>query len=184
MALLIAPLATLFSAFLNYGLFKDYFTPKIDHNKSELIIDRLYHNTYIEKRILKSDIIHNCFDISVKDQPYVIRLSDNFHSDKWNEIHEKFSTGDTLKILYAKHLLQDTILNNPDEVKINNVTVISFSERKSIQFYMLLGITVMTLLFGYVSVIAYKTYVDELLDGDKKLYKKSKWKLFGRWILD
>ncbi len=173
---------TMFFGFLNYGVFKDYLTPKVDLNKSELIIDRLYYNTYIEKHILKSDIIHKCFDISIKDQPFFIRLSDNLHSDKWDEIQEKFSTGDTLRILYAKRLLQDTILYNPNELKINNVTVISFTERKRINFYALLGITGMTLLFGFVSVIAYKTYKDELLNGDKILFKKSKLKLIGRWI--
>jgi hypothetical protein len=182
LTLLIAPLATLFFVFFNYGIFKDYLTPKVELNKSELIIDRLYHNTYIEKRIFKSDIIHKCFDISIKDQPYFIRLSDNLHSDMWGELKENFSTGDTLRILYADHLFQDTILYNPNELKINNVTVISFTERKRINFFALLGITGMTLLFGFVSVIAYKTYKDELFNVDKILFKKSKWKLLGRWI--
>lgn len=180
--LLLSPLATLFFAFLNYSVFKDYLAAKAELNKSELIIDSLYHNTYIKKRIIKSDIIHKCFDISIKNKPYLIRLSDNFHSDKWDEIQEKFSTGDTVRIVYAKRLLQDTILYNPDELIINNVTVISFTERKRIKLYFLIGTTVTTLLFGFVSVIAYKTYKAELLNGDKILYKKSKWKLIGRWL--
>ena len=184
LALLIATLMTLFLSFLNYGLIKDYLTVKEGILSETFIIDSLYFNSWIEKRTLKSDISRTCFDIRIKDKPYFIRLSDNSHSDKWIEIKEKFSSGDTLDILYKKRLLQDTILYNPDELKINKNTIISFTDRKKINAYAILGITGMTLVFGFVSFIAYKTYKKELLHSDKLLYRTSKWKLIGRWFDD
>ena len=132
LTLLIPPLATLFLTFLNYGLIKDYLTTKEDLDNAKLIIDRLYYNTWIEKRTLKSDIVHKCFDISIKEQPYFIRLSDNSHSDKWDEMQDNFSSGDTLEVLFKKRLLQGTILYNPDELRINKNTIISLQTEKEL----------------------------------------------------
>lgn len=182
LTLLIAPLATLFLIFLNYGLIKNQLTEKQDLISETLIIDKLYFNFWIEKRTLKSDIVHNCFDIRIKQKPYFIRLSDNSHSDKWKEIDKTFSSGDTLNILFKKELLQDTILYNPDELQINRNTMISFADRKKVNLYVMFGIAGMALMFGFVSIIAFKTYKDELLDSDKLVYRTSKWKLIGRWF--
>lgn len=180
--LIMAITLTIFSAVMSYILFTDYSIPKEDLNKSELIIDKLYHTTYIQKRSLKPDRISKCFEIRVKDKPYFIRLSDDFHIEKWDEIKEQFSNGDTLRVIYAKHLLQDSILHNPNEVLINSTTIISFDERKRIYFYSFLALICLILVSGFLSRIAYKTYKVEHLKEDKTLFKKSKLKLINRWI--
>lgn len=175
-------MATLLFTFFSYGVIKDYITSKAELNKSKIVVDRLYFNTYLEKRILKSDLTHKCFDIGIKGQPYFIRLTDNSHSDKWEEIQEKYSPGDTIEILYANRLLQDTVLYNPNELIINHQIIISITETRRMNFWAMVLVTSMTLLFGFVTYIAYQTYREEFLDGDKILFNNSKWTLIGLWL--
>ncbi|HTF02729.1 MAG TPA: hypothetical protein VK826_01855 [Bacteroidia bacterium] len=168
-------------AFLDYVLLEDYLTTQADLKKATLIIDRMNYISYVEERWLK-DKVHEQFDISIQGQPYIVRLTDGFHSYNWDEILNKYSSGDTLEILYAPGLFQDTILANPHELKINGQAIIAWSDTKRVTLYLLLGTTAATLLFGFVSVLAYSTYKKHLLFGDTIIYHTSKWKLIKRWL--
>lgn len=179
---MLTPLVILGLGFFLYLFTKDYLTSTSDLNKAVLIIDTIHDNTYIKKRILKPAVTHNCLDISIKEQRYFVRLSDGFHSNKWVEIQDEFSNGDTLEILYKDRLLQDTVLYNPTQVRINNKTIISFEKNRLIQLFGSIGIFVVILLFILVFYMAYNTYKEDHLNDDKILYKKNKWKIIGRWL--
>jgi hypothetical protein len=179
--LLFGTLMTLGLAFLDYVLLENYLTAQTDLEKATLIIDRMHLSSYVEERWLK-DKVHEQLDISIQGQPYVVRLTDGFHSINWDEILNNYSSGDTMEILYGPHLFQDSVLFNPDELKINGQAIIAWSDTKRVNLYLLLGTTAATLLFGFVSVLAYRTYKRHLRSGDTIIYHTSKWKLIKRWL--
>ena len=87
-----------------------------------------------------------------------------------------------MDILFNNHALQDSILQNPAELIINNEKLIELDETKKWNLLVVVLTIIAILIFGLVSFLAYNTYKDELLKEDKILHKKSKWKLRGKWL--
>lgn len=151
---------------------------KDELNKATFILQEAHFRSETEEGWLR-DKVHHYVDIDLKDQPYAIRLSDEFHSDAWNKIHE-YASGDTIVVFYYAHLFHDSVLNNPSELNINGHSIISYEDtQKEISWVLtatLLGLSLLSL----YAFLAYRTYRQLMWEGDKAVYAQSKWLFFKR----
>ena len=181
--LLIIPLMVLFMLIAAFYVYKSEFIPKDQQEKDTFIIEKIYSRTYVEERgFFKRDLKHENLIIELHKQPFSVVLSEDYFSKAWRKIERNFSKGDTIEILYIKQRLEDGTLHNPSEVKINRQTIISFNQTKELNLYLLGFILLMIFISVIVFKMAYNTYKADLIKGDQALYKKSKWKLIGRWF--
>jgi hypothetical protein len=181
--LLIIPLMVLFMLIAAFYVYKSEFIPKDQQEKDTFIIEKIYSRTYVEERgFFKRDLKHENLIIELHKQPFSVVLSEDYFSKAWRKIERNFSKGDTIEILYIKQRLEDGTLHNPSEVKINRQTIISFNQTKELNLYLLGFILLMIFISVIVFKMAYNTYKADLIKGDQVLYKKSKWKLIGRWF--
>ena len=181
--LLIIPLMVLFMLIAAFYVYKSEFIPKDQQEKGKFIIENIYAKTYVEERGgFKRDLKHETLEIELYNQPFIIVLSEDYFSKDWRKIERNFSKGDTIEILYIKQKLSDGTIHNPSEVKINRQTIIGFDQTKKLNSYLMGFILLMIFLSVLVFKMAYNTYKADLIKGDQALYKKSKWKLIGRWF--
>ena len=181
--LLIIPLMVSFMLIAAFYVYKSEFIPKDQQEKDTFIIEKIYSRTYVEERgFFKRDLKHENLIIELQKQPFSVVLSEDYFSKAWRKIERNFSKGDTIEILYIKKRLEDGTLHNPSEVKINRQTIISFNQTKELNLYLLGFILLMIFISVIVFKMAYNTYKADLIKGDQALYKKSKWKLIGRWF--
>ena len=181
--LLIIPLMVSFMLIAAFYVYKSEFIPKDQQEKDTFIIEKIYSRTYVEERgFFKRDLKHENLIIELQKQPFSVVLSEDYFSKAWRKIERNFSKGDTIEILYIKERLEDGTLHNPSEVKINRQTIISFNQTKELNLYLLGFILLMIFISVIVFKMAYNTYKADLIKSDQVLYKKSKWKLIGRWF--
>ena len=181
--LLIIPLMVSFMLIAAFYVYKSEFIPKDQQEKDTFIIEKIYSRTYVEERgFFKRDLKHENLIIELHKQPFSVVLSEDYFSKAWRKIERNFSKGDTIEILYIKERLEDGTLHNPSEVKINRQTIISFNQTKELNLYLLGFILLMIFISVIVFKMAYNTYKADLIKSDQVLYKKSKWKLIGRWF--
>ena len=181
--LLIIPLMVLFMLIAAFYVYKSEFIPKDQQEKDTFIIEKIYSRTYVEERgFFKRDLKHENLIIELQKQPFSVVLSEDYFSKAWRKIERNFSKGDTIEILYIKERLEDGTLHNPSEVKINRQTIISFNQTKELNLYLMGFILLMIFISVIVFKMAYNTYKADLIKSDQVLYKKSKWKLIGRWF--
>lgn len=181
--LLIIPLMVLFMLIAAFYVYKSEFIPKDQQEKDTFIIEKIYSRTYVEERgFFKRDLKHENLIIELQKQPFSVVLSEDYFSKAWRKIERSFSKGDTIEILYIKQKLEDGTLHNPSEVKINRQTIIGFNQTKELNLYLMGFILLMIFISVLVFKMAYNTYKADLIKGDQALYKKSKWKLIGRWF--
>lgn len=162
--------------------FTQYAVTKDELNSATLIADKLYFTTYIQKGFKGPDKIIRRLDIHIADRPFIIRLNDNFNSAVLDAMQRKFPDGGTVEILYDNTLLQDSILYNPHEIKINGETFIGLDDTKDLILRISTCVFAAALLFGFVSLLAFRTYKQLMWEGDKAIYRESKWIFIKRWF--
>jgi len=183
LVLLLTPFVLVVLAFFIFTLVSNYFVSQEALNVASFTIDKKYFGSFDERPFLKTKKKnYTCYDITVREQPTIIRLSESTHRDKWYEIHDNYAKGDNLVVLYADHLLKDDILHNPHELRINNNIIISLDDNKKLSKHTYIIIAVMAMLFLFYAYLAYKTYLIEYLEEDKRLYRENKWALIKRWL--
>lgn len=153
---------------------------KDDLNKATFILKEVRFGSETEERMIRDKVSHYV-DIEVKEQPYFIHLSDEFHMEAWDKIHQ-YSAGDTLEVLYYDYLLQSTVLNNPSELNINGNSIFSYEDTQKEILWILTGVLTGTLIFGFFSFLLYRTYKQLMWEGDKAIYAQSKWIFFKRFF--
>lgn len=151
---------------------------KDELNKATFILREAHFKSETEEGWLR-DNVHHYVDIDLKDQPYTIRLSDEFHTDAWNKIHG-YTSGDTIVVFYYDHLLHDSVLNNPSELNINGDSIISYEDTQKEISWVLAGALFGLSLLVLFTFLAYRTYRQQMWEGDKAVYAQSKWLFFKR----
>jgi hypothetical protein len=181
-ALLVSPFVLVALIIFAFSVFSEYFIQQDELVVASFTIDKKYFSSYNKTRFLKKEKNYKCFDIEVREQPTIIRLSESTHNDSWYEIHDNYSKGDTLIISYYENLLQDDIIYNPLELRINNNPIISIDDNKKQSLITYVILAAMTFLYLFFTYLALKTYTIEFLEEDKALYRENKWELAKRWL--
>ena len=185
LTMVFAPLLTIFFIYVSFKMIlPDYLATTQELVCEYGIIQSVYPNIETHKQFLKSDTHQTCIDIELKNKSYIIRLTDKLEEDKWLVINDNLNKNKTIEFKYLPHLLHDKILYNPNELSIDNKIIIHFSDSKRFILWLLIGACLASLLFGFISFLAIKTYVVEFLTIDRVTYKKGVWKLIRVWIND
>ena len=178
--LVLLPLLTLFIAFALFKfLIPDYFTELKDLHTDKGIIQDVYVNKYVKKRVS-----YHCVNIILRDKPYYIRLSDNVIENYWAAVINKNNIGKTIQLNYQRRLLHGNILHDPNQISIDNKIIVPFdSKHKSIGWSVIIFIAV---IIGcvYTFYVALQTYKADFYVSDKETAQKSKWKLFSVWLTE
>ena len=171
-SLLILPIASVFMLTMTLKVAKDQFTKIEELSSGSYSIDTAYFSRYVEHRLLREDITLDGFDIKLFNVPFFIRLTDQSHSDSWRGIQSNSVKNATLKVWYVTHLMQDSILYNPNQLEINDKICISLNETKKMNLIALVFLSILTITFIIFSVHSFLTYRNSLFDEDKILVKK------------
>jgi len=185
LTMVFAPLLTIVFLYVSFKMIlPDYLATTQELISDYGIIQSVYPNVETQKQFLKSDTHQTCIDIEIKNKSYIIRLTDKLEKDKWVLINDSLNKNRTIEFKYSPRLLHDKILYNPDELSIDNKIIIHFSDSKKFIFLLFIGACLASILFGFISFLAIKTYVEEFLSIDRLTYKKGVWKLLRVWIND
>jgi hypothetical protein len=156
--ILLFPVVAIISSIFGVSLFQDLSRSNSEYLYAEYIIHGIYSRNDRFDRFIERDKVEYYLDIEVEGGIEIVRLSDGFHSKKWEPILRNYGYGDTLKVLFPENLLHESILYNPGQVVINNDTIISLSETKN-NLKLLILLTAGCFLFSvFIWILALRSY--------------------------
>lgn len=183
LTMIFAPLATVvFLLSCVFFILPDYLLTVKDVESDRGVLQSATRNVYPKKRYLLPDAMRDCVDIRMQGKNYLIRLDDKAETGKWDVITDSANVGKNIEIKYPGSYFQKGIVLNPKELSIDDEVIIHFDANKNTVLIAFIGFSIITLLFGFASYLAIKTYREDLLSEDKMLYRSNKWKLIWLWL--